>query len=233
MRYWIKFAKEGELRFISHLDLQRCWQRCIRRAGLPVAYSAGFNPHMRLSFASALPVGATSVAEYAEIWFTRPLAAGEWQRLQEAMPEGFTLLGRREVPDGAASLMSLIGASGWLVTVEDCEHRELSDTLQQIISSVRLPVVRNSKKGKITVDLRPAILHVGLCGREVRMLLKTGGAGGAKPQEVLAAAGLSAFQPVHRTGLYILAGQRLQSPLEVALNKNEVTINEEKDYYQL
>ena len=233
MRYWIKFAKEGELCFISHLDLQRCWQRCMRRAGLPVAYSAGFSPHMRLSFASALPVGATSEAEYAEVWFARPVAADEWQRLQEAMPEGFTLLGRREVPDGAASLMSLIGASGWLVAVDGHEHGDLSAALQRLISSVELPVVRNSKKGKKTVDLRPSILNVGLCGREVRMLLKTGEGGGAKPQEVLAAAGLFAFQPVRRTGLYILAGQRLQSPLEVALNKNEVIINEQKDYYQL
>jgi radical SAM-linked protein len=233
MRYWIKFAKEGELRFISHLDLMRSWQRSIRRAGLPVAFSAGFNPHMRLSFASALPVGATSEAEYAEVWFTRALTDGEWQRLQEAMPEGLAMLGRREVPEGAASLMSLIGAAGWRVPAADREREEMSEALQKLSSSGQLPVEREGKKGRKTVDLRPLILELELCGREVRLLLKTGETGGTKPQEVLAAAGLTAFQPAHRTELYVTAGRRLQSPLAVAFNKKEVTVNEQKDYYQL
>lgn len=233
MRYWIKFVKEGELRFISHLDLMRSWQRNIRRAGLPVAFSAGFNPHMRLSFASALPVGATSEAEYAEVWFTRPLTAGEWQRLQETMPEGLGLLGHREVPEGVASLMSLIGAAAWRVPAEDQEPGEVSAALEKLRSSGQLPVEREGKKGRKTFDLRPSILSVELCGREVRMLLKTGETGGAKPQEVLAAAGFTAFQPARRTELYVTAGRRLQSPLAVAFNKKEVTVNEQKDYYQL
>jgi radical SAM-linked protein len=233
MRYWLKFSKEGELRFISHLDLQRSWQRSIRRAGLPVAYSAGFNPRMRLTFASALPVGATSEAEYAEIRFTRPLTAAEWQHWQGTMPQGFAMLGHREVPDGVASLMSLTGAVGWQVQVADREEDELSAALRKIISSGQLPVERTGKKGKVTVDLRPDILCLEFCGRGVRMLLQTGEAGGAKPQEVLAAAGLSAFGPLHRSEQYILAGKRLQSPLAVAFDKNEVIINAQKDYYQL
>jgi len=232
MRYWIKFAKEGELRFISHLDLLRSWQRSIRRACLPVAYSAGFNPRMRLSFASALPVGATSEAEYAELRVTRPLTADEWQDLRETMPQGFSLLGFREVPDGIPSLMSLIGAGSWQAPADDRESPILSAALQELKTSVQLPVERKGKKGRVTVDLRPSLLSVALCGREVRLLLKTAD-GGAKPQEILAAAGFTAPARLHRTEQYALAGNRLQSPLAIALNKNEVAIDEQKDYYQL
>lgn len=234
MRYWIKFSKDKELRFISHLDLLRSWQRALRRACLPVAYSAGFNPHPRLSFASALPVGATSEAEYLDIFLTRPVSAEEWQRLQNTLPEGLVLLDWREVPVEIAALMSLIGAAGWLCEADEQEQDVLAAAIQQMLLSTTLSVERSGKKGKKMLDLRPLLLRLELCGRDVRMLLKMSQEGGAKPQEVLGALGLPAEAVrTHRIGLYLAVGERLQSPLAVLWHKNEVAIDAQKDYYQL
>ncbi|HHX73469.1 MAG TPA: DUF2344 domain-containing protein, partial [Firmicutes bacterium] len=159
MRIWIKFAKVGLVRYLSHLDMMRTWQRALRRAALPLAYSRGFNPHPKISFASALPVGVASTAEYADIYFTRKLAEAELEKLQDVLPEGLAVLCRRTVPAGIPPLMSLVRAAAWSVPLPD-GVQETAARVEELLRATSLPVRRKGKKGEKTVDLRPHLLQL-------------------------------------------------------------------------
>ncbi|MBS4022921.1 MAG: TIGR03936 family radical SAM-associated protein [Dethiobacter sp.] len=238
MRTWINFSKELPLCFLSHLDLMRLWQRAIRRSKLPVAYSAGFNPHQKLSFASALPVGVTSSDEYLDIQFTEAVNNDGFKRLADALPSGLSIHGRQDIPDGIPPLMSLIGAASWHVSCGLNEPSELGGAVNSLLSSESLPVEREGKRGKKKLDIRPLVLNLelekSLSGHQLSMLLQTGGDGGARPQEILALLGMAEERlMLHRTALYVRVGARLQRPAYVALIKNEVQIDAKKDYYQL
>lgn len=236
MRLWIEFTKESPLRFLSHLDLLRLWQRAIRRARLPVAYSAGFNPHPKISFASALAVGITSAAEYVDIQFAEPLADRDLKGLADALPEGLSLVAWRVVPDAAPALMSLVRAAAWELPVSAEDNHRLQENVRALLAATSLAVEREGKKGIRTVDIRPLIYRLELeeAGQRLHMLLASGGEGGVRPREVLSLLGLDADESrLHRSGLYIAAGDCLQSPMAVLLNLKEVSVNGEKDCYQL
>jgi len=103
--YRLRYSKQGELRFISHLDLVRGFERILRRAGLPVAYSEGYNPHPKLGFGPALPLGVESVAEYLDMEFTRSVDLEEIiARLNHVMPPGLRAL---ELVEAARKLKPL------------------------------------------------------------------------------------------------------------------------------
>jgi len=101
----IRYAKEGPARHLSGLELQSLWGRILRKAGLPVAYSRGFNPAPRLSFSPALPVGTESLAEFLEAEFSLPVPASEAKRrIPPCLPGGISLLEIRQVPPGSPRL---------------------------------------------------------------------------------------------------------------------------------
>ena len=92
-RIRIKYRKGEEVKFISHRDLMRAFMRAIRRAGLPIAYSQGFNPHMKISWGNALKVGAASEAEFAELQFEQWVKPQELkERLNRQLPKGLEIL---------------------------------------------------------------------------------------------------------------------------------------------
>jgi radical SAM-linked protein len=236
MRIWIEFTKESPMRFLSHLDLMRAWQRALRRAKLPVAYSAGFNPHPKMSFASALAVGVTSEAEYLDMDFTQDLKQEDFDRLASALPQGLRIRLIRAVPVAAPSLMAMIGAAQWLVPVTDEEIAAVKARIGDLLQKESLIITRQGKKGKKTVDLRPLIYDLTVDEEQNRlvMLLATGGDGGAKPRELLGLLELSAMENrLHRKALYIHQDSCLQSPMSVLLNEKEVSINAKEDCYKL
>ncbi len=113
-----RITKDEALRYISHLDYASLIQRSIRRAKLPVAYSEGFNPHMKLSFASALSVGVTSEAEYMEFELADEISSREiGERLQGVLPKGVRLLGVQVLGAKPKALMSLTDEAEYEVTV--------------------------------------------------------------------------------------------------------------------
>jgi len=233
LRIWIKFSKDGLLRFLSHLDLLRLWQRALRRAGLPVAYSRGFNPHPRLSFASALPVGIASRAEYADLEFREEISAGDIERLKSALPSGIDIVRWRRVPARAPSLMSLVRACLWTVPLP---AGDLNRHLERLQLSDELPVRRKTKKGEKIIDIKPHIysLEADGKGKRLEMLLACGSEGSAKPVEVLALLPLQwDTAGLLRTEILLAAGDCLQAPMHVLLKEKEVSLNAEEDYYQL
>lgn len=240
MRLWIEFEKQKELRFLSHLDMMRTWQRAIRRARLPVAFSQGFNPQQRVSFASALPVGVASVAEYVEIYFREEVTGDDILKMGQTLPPGLSILSFREVPPAAPSLMSLVGAEKWVFPLNEHCLSTVENTLSRVLDSPALPVIRTGKKGPKTIDIRPYIIDLSVTcvtgEKVVEMFLKSGSSGGAKPKEVLEILEIDpgrAGAILTKTHLYLKINNRLQAPMDVLFDKNGVLIDAQKDYYQL
>src|SRR4051812_22902502 len=117
----LRYAKRGRLRFSSHRDFQRALERALRRAEVPMAYSAGFRPHPKISFANAAPTGTASEAEYVEIGLARRCDPGAVrQALDESLPPGLDVL--EVVEAGPGALADRLEASEWVVELPGAER---------------------------------------------------------------------------------------------------------------
>jgi radical SAM-linked protein len=144
------------MRYTSHLDLHRTWERTLRRAGLPLAYSQGYNPHPKLNLASALPLGFTSKEEIIDIWLEEKLDPDEIKlALIRAFPPGLELIQIDPVDLGAPSLQSELAAAEYLITLLQ-PISELEKRIEALLKAESLPRIRR-KKG---YDLRPLILDL-------------------------------------------------------------------------
>lgn len=123
-RVRLRFAKRGRLRFASHRDVARAFERAVRRAGVPVAHSHGFNPHPRLSWVGAAPTGTASEAEYVEIGLTAPVdPAALAGALDAALPDGLDVLASVTAEPGTPALADLIDASRWRIELPEWRRR--------------------------------------------------------------------------------------------------------------
>ncbi len=162
IRLRIKFAKEGALRYIGHLDLHHIWQRSIRRAGLPLIYSQGFHPQPKIQIASALPLGFSSRAEFVDIWIS-PEAEYSVEGLQKNLPEGIKVSSIEEVDLRAPALQTQGDYAEYEVTIlDDIPADELDKRLASLMDAESLPREKKRKKrGKVrTYDLRALILDL-------------------------------------------------------------------------
>ncbi|MCR3921919.1 MAG: TIGR03936 family radical SAM-associated protein [Firmicutes bacterium] len=234
MRIWIEFAKQQPLRYLSHLDLMRLWQRAIRRAGLPVVYSLGFNPHPKMSFASALPVGVISDAEYLDIQFAKDISEQDLITLQNVLPIGLLISGWRIVPESVPALMALVRAVTWVMPLDE-PIVTVQATIEQLLATTELLVERKGKKGIKTVNIRPFIYKLQVEEETARllMLLASGGEGGTKPRELLELLQVHPDSNLRRTETLLEVNAVLQSPMAVLLKEKEVSINAKENHYQL
>ncbi len=183
-----RFLKDGDLRFISHLDLMRLFERALRRAALPVAFSQGFNPHPALEFAAPLALGVTSEAELVDIYLGQAVAPATFiLRLNLALPEEARIVECQELPIGGPSLMALVDEASYRVRLAGPVPREL---WREFTDRQEIPFVKSGKTGSRTVDLRPLIRAVvPEDDRTVRLRLASGSRGNAKPDDVVSAMG--------------------------------------------
>ncbi|MGD9702233.1 MAG: TIGR03936 family radical SAM-associated protein [Acidimicrobiia bacterium] len=209
MRVRVRFSKLGKVRFTSHRDVARIWERVFRKAALPVAYSEGFSPRPKLAFGLALPTGAESLAEYVDIELVeeRPLA-GLAPLLTDAMPTGFTVHVVAPVDRSATSLQEDVEACTWEITVRDLAAETVVAAVERALAADTLPLARE-RKGELRVDdLRPGIesLSVDTSGvaPTMRAVLATRPRG-MRPGELLAVC----FPDVARPG--DLAGRLLRT----------------------
>ena len=155
----IRFEKTGRAVYVSHLDLMRTMQRAFLRAGFPLAYSEGFNPHAILSMALPLSVGMESVCELMDFRLRDPAdPAVLLERLTAAMPEGIRVL---EAYEGGQKLKFLTHLHAEVILEYDAGIPEGTQAaLGEMFSRETLPVEKKTKKGVGTVDLRPMIRHL-------------------------------------------------------------------------
>jgi radical SAM-linked protein len=175
------------MRFTSHLDLQRTWERTLRRAGLPIAYSEGFSPRARINLAAALPLGFTSDGEILDTWLDCPLPLDQvLEALVMASPPGIEITGITEVEPRLPALQATLRAADYLVSLAE-PVPDLSDICFRLLAETSLPRTRRGKP----YDLRPLIIHLapGAERDPTTMLMTLAAQEGAtgRPEEVVAA----------------------------------------------
>lgn len=190
MKIRIKFRKYGNLKFIGHLDVQRFFQKAVRRAGIDVAYTTGFSPHQIMSFAAPLGVGLESNGEYMDIEVnTFSNCQDIVTRLNQACVEGIEVLSAVVLPKEAGNAMASVAAAGY--TVRFREGREPAFDWQNKITSFyereSIPVTKETKKGTMKIDLKEGLYALELRGSALYMLLNASSAGNIKPQMVIEA----------------------------------------------
>ena len=207
-RYRLTYTRDRTVRFVGHLDLAKAWERILRRADLPLAYSQGFHPLPKITFASALPVGCTSEAELMDMVLNEPLDPSElMQRIAPALPAGIGIASIVPVPLNAPALQATLRWAEYRMTVETDESRDqVKARVQTLVSSESLPRERRGKR----YDLRPLVLSLALedmspASPRVQLALRLradANAGTGRPDEVLAALGWGdALVQIHRSQL--------------------------------
>ena len=157
-RLRIRYAKRGRLRFTSHRDFSRAFERAIFRARVPMAYSSGFNPHPRISYAGAAPTGSASEAEYLEIGLAEVVdPAAIHAVLDEALPDGLDLVEVVVSPGGPFA--ELLEASHWVVDVAGA-FEAAQGAVTAFLATESVPVSRMTKKGLREFDCRAAVVSL-------------------------------------------------------------------------
>ena len=228
MKVRVKFCKEGAMKFIGHLDIMRYFQKAVRRAGIDVAYSEGFSPHMIMSFAAPLGVGITSTGEYFDMEIKTPVASAEAvERLNQVMAEGMKVLSFRKVPHGkAGKAMSLVAAADYQVRfrpgMEPCG--DWIEKAEAFLAQQEIVVLKKTKKNEKEVDIKPFLYAAEIREEELFLQLAAGSVKNTKPELVLEAfyhfCGKE-FDPyallIHRSEVYADTGEegeRKLVPLE-------------------
>jgi radical SAM-linked protein len=168
-RLRLRFSKEGKIRFTSHRDVARMWERALRRSGLPVAYSQGFVPHPLVSFGLALPTGCESHGEYLDIRLG-PAVPGETpvaelaDALSVLLPDGIEVQVAAFVEETEGSLQQEVASCDWELEVLGVPGEELAERVDKVLAAPVL-IVRRERKGRPTDDdVRPAILALSTAG---------------------------------------------------------------------
>ena len=155
-RLRVRYAKRGRLRFTSHRDFSRAFERALVRARIPMAYSSGFNPHPRISYAGASPTGAASEAEYLEIGLAEPVDPARLaDDLDQALPEGLDVLEVTEAAPG--SLADRLEASRWQIDLA-LPPATVTAAAEAFLARSSVTVERMTKKGLRSFDTRAAVL---------------------------------------------------------------------------
>ena len=152
----IRYAKRGRLRFTSHRDFARAFERAVRRAGIPIAFSSGFTPHPKISYANASPTGAASEAEYLEIGMTRACDAAQVREsLDAALPAGLDIVDVVVARPGA--LADRLQGSEWQIALPGVTVEHASSAVASFLAADEVLVERMMKRGLRTLDCRSAV----------------------------------------------------------------------------
>lgn len=225
----IAYSKLETAKYIAHLDLTRVFERAMRRANIPMAYSEGFNPHPKIAFGSALAVGVEGEREYVDLELSRDMDIGEvLGRLQEQLPSGIRLLEGRVLEAGSKALMAVLNSASYRIRVAmalPIAPERLAEGIDAWLKREHIPFARYSKKGRTDKDIRPWVKSLtGTVEGDAVVLeleVEVGNSGGVRPEEVVASLrdlenlpfDLDSIQ-IKRTGIYVHYEGRNYSPLE-------------------
>jgi radical SAM-linked protein len=164
-RLRVRYAKRGPLRFTSHRDFARAFERALRRAGVPMAYSAGFSPHPKISYAGAAPTGVASEAEYLEIGLARECEPEAVRMdLDAALPPGLDVVD--VVVAEPPGLADRLEASHWQIVLPEVDPAAARAAVTALLAAESIPVQRLTKDGTRTVDARAVVVTIGVAQTE-------------------------------------------------------------------
>lgn len=169
-RLRIRYAKRGRLRFTSHRDFSRAFERAVFRARVPMAYSSGFNPHPRISYAGAAPTGSASEAEYLEIALAQVVDPAEVKlQLEAALPDGLDVL--EVVESAGGSLADLLTGSHWQITSTG-DPEAAAAAVERFLAEDEVMVERMTKKGLRSFNCRAAVISLAARGTVLDLVLR-------------------------------------------------------------
>ena len=209
-RLRIRFSRGEELKFISHLDIMRLWQRALHRAGVAVAYTEGYSPHPRISLAAPLAVGVTSQGELMDIFCAKWISPHFFTTaVSQQLPPGIQILQVYPVALTMPSLQSQVNYAEYEVELEtEKDQRGVKAALASLLSVKQLPWHHERDTGTRNYDLRALIDDLwlidwrsGYCTIGMRLRCDSGGSG--RPEQVAAALGFSHPCSIHRTKLVL------------------------------
>ena len=218
MKIRIKFAKEGTMKFIGHLDIMRYFQKVMRRADVDIRYSEGFSPHQIMSFAAPLGVGLESRGEYVDIEVLSTDSSKEMlRRINENMVEGMEALSYRALPDDAGNAMSLVAAADYEVRFREGYEPEDLDAffagIPEFLKKEEILFLKKTKKGEKEINIRPQIYQMeARPEHKIFLQIATGSAANLKPDAVLRAYAESRGETLGKFALMV-------TRLEVYANK--------------
>jgi radical SAM-linked protein len=162
-RVRIRYAKRGRLRFTSHRDFARAFERALRRAEVPMGYSAGFTPHPKISYVGASPTGVASEAEYLEIGLAREVDVEQLRvAIDAVLPDGLDIV--EIVPAGPGSLAERMHASAWRIEFPGLSVAVVRAAVEQFLARDEVGVERLTKGGRRVVDTRAPVLRASVSG---------------------------------------------------------------------
>ena len=210
-RLRLTFSRSEELKYISHLDLMRLWQRVLRRADIPLVYSQGFSPHPRLSLAAPLAVGVTSGGELIDIFLERRVSPHFFMKVVgEQLPSGIDISEIAEVGLGLPSLQSQVRYAEYKVIADtDKKPNEVEAAIDSLLSSDELPWQHARDKEVRKYDLRTLVEDIWIIESHppeytFGMKLRCDSSGTGRAEQVLSALGLTIHpKSIHRTKLIL------------------------------
>lgn len=196
MKARIKFRKYGSMKFIGHLDVMRFFQKVMRRADIPIAFSGGYSPHMIMSFAQPLGIGLTSDGEYLDIELTEPIDSKEAvERMNAVSVEGIEMLSMVQISEEKkASGMTITAASDYQVfLLESGKSSEIrkkipedwKEAWEKFLSQEQILVWKKTKKSEKEVDIKPMIFRSEIKEDYIYLYLATGSEQNLKPDLVM------------------------------------------------
>jgi len=210
MRMALEFTKTGAAQFISHLDLQRAFSRAIRRSGLPVKLSEGFNPHYVVSFASALSLGMESECECVEMAMAQAVSADEFLlKMARALPPGLVAKRAVRLKDNAPKLMAALSEAKYEMPVDASRSDDVNRSIEDIMSRKEIQAVKVSGGKQKQIDIRPMIKALAVKDGKLVMRLSAAQTGSLKPDMLLKEIEKQTGElqrRVKRTALYTLSG---------------------------
>lgn len=232
----VRFTRGDEVKFIGHLDMMKVFERAIRRSGLPIAYSQGYNPHPGIVFGLPLSVGTTSFGEYADFELSSAIDAGEFMdTLNKSLPDGINIVAAAE-KNVKTNIMASIAQADYSIDIfmhEAISQQAAEEKLKRMMSMEQINVIKEGKAGAKEVDIKPLIIGARLetiekvpAGYEdfavaftLKCTFKAGSASNLRPELFVSAlsryGGLAvAASRFHRNALYVEKNGAIMDPMD-------------------
>jgi radical SAM-linked protein len=210
-RLRVTFTRGEAMKYITHLDLMRFWERALRRAEIPVAYSEGFSPHPQIALAAPLAVGVTSDAELMDVFLESVMTPARFQtQLAPQLPPGVRVVRVEEAGLTLPALQAEMRAAEYDVDIDAPPDVDVVDAVRGLLAAASFPWEHKRDDETKSYDLRALIHDITVHQIEgavrLKMLLRADNAGSGRPEQVAAALGLPAPQRIHRTKLVLSGG---------------------------
>ena len=215
-RLRVTFSRGEELKYITHLDMMRFWERALRRAGIPMSYSEGFSPHPQIALAAPLAVGVTGESELLDVFLERAMKPADFiEAVAPQLPAGIAVTRAEEVGLALPSMQAELKAAEYIVAVAQPEPTA-RDAVAHFMAQQHVPWEHQREDQVRSYDIREMVYEMDVAASDeaatsLRMLLKSDSSGSGRPEQVALALGLGQPVRIHRRRLVLASASRART----------------------